>query len=92
MSMKKLILPLLIAAVVLFAWNGFNSPRAKIAATTIGRPITMCGSFLFPDSSLAPARIFSGLGILHYKITTTSPKAQEFFDQGLRLMYGYNQF
>lgn len=33
---------------------------------------------------------FETLGTLSYKITTTSPEAQAFFDQGLRLFYAFN--
>ncbi len=31
-----------------------------------------------------------GLGSYHREITTSSPEAQEFFDQGLRLLYAFN--
>jgi tetratricopeptide (TPR) repeat protein len=37
----------------------------------------------------APA-LFDDLGRYHRAITTTSPRAQAFFDQGLRLVYGFN--
>jgi hypothetical protein len=32
----------------------------------------------------------SGLGTLHHPVTTSNPEAQEFFDQGLRLIYAFN--
>jgi len=32
----------------------------------------------------------SGLGTLHHPVTTSNPQAQEFFDQGLRLIYAFN--
>ena len=32
----------------------------------------------------------AGLGELHHEVTTESDEAQEFFDQGLRLTYGFN--
>ncbi|MGB0037210.1 MAG: hypothetical protein WBP79_17220, partial [Candidatus Acidiferrales bacterium] len=38
----------------------------------------------------APARLFEGLGSLHHPITTASPEAQRFFDQGLTLVYAFN--
>ena len=38
------------------------------------------------------AKILPGLGNLHYPITTKSVKAQEFFEQGLRLVYGFNHW
>jgi tetratricopeptide (TPR) repeat protein len=36
------------------------------------------------------AQLFDGLGTLHRPITTTSAEAQSFFDQGLRLAFGFN--
>ncbi|MGH7527757.1 MAG: tetratricopeptide repeat protein [Gemmatimonadales bacterium] len=34
--------------------------------------------------------VYDNLGSLHHKITTKSPLAQQYFDQGLRLTYGFN--
>ncbi|MGH7402529.1 MAG: hypothetical protein ACREKQ_08895 [Candidatus Rokuibacteriota bacterium] len=34
--------------------------------------------------------LFDNLGSHHRAITTTSPRAQAYFDQGLRLAYGFN--
>lgn len=46
------------------------------------------------DASLASktpiAPLLTGLGSLHYAITTSNERAQVFFDQGLRLIYGFN--
>ncbi len=41
-----------------------------------------------PDLSDAP--LFRNLGKLTWKITTASPSAQQYFDQGLKLAYGFN--
>ncbi len=38
----------------------------------------------------APVPLFGNLGSLHHAITTTSDQAQQYFDQGLRLTYGFN--
>ena len=38
----------------------------------------------------APPKLYSGMGNLHHKITTSNPEAQKFFDQGLTLVYGFN--
>jgi tetratricopeptide (TPR) repeat protein len=38
----------------------------------------------------AAATLQPGLGHLHHPIATTSPEAQQFFDQGLTLVYGFN--
>ena len=41
-----------------------------------------------PAGPLAP--LLTNLGTLRYAVTTASPEAQTFFDQGLRLVYGFN--
>jgi tetratricopeptide (TPR) repeat protein len=37
-----------------------------------------------------PATLMSGLGDLHHPVSTSNPHAQQFFDQGLRLIYAFN--
>jgi tetratricopeptide (TPR) repeat protein len=34
--------------------------------------------------------LFKNLGTHHHPVTTSSPKAQQYFDQGLRLVYAFN--
>jgi len=44
-------------------------------------------------SAHSPAKtaiLMSGIGDLDHSVTTTSPEAQKFFDQGLRLIYAFN--
>ena len=36
------------------------------------------------------APVFTGLGTLHHKISTTNPETQKFFDQGVNLLIGFN--
>lgn len=36
------------------------------------------------------ARLFDGLGTFHRKITTVSPEAQSYFDQGMRFLWAFN--
>lgn len=38
----------------------------------------------------AETPLYNNLGAYHMKITTASPVAQQYFDQGLRLTYGFN--
>ncbi|HEU4416156.1 MAG TPA: hypothetical protein VFT65_15315 [Candidatus Angelobacter sp.] len=38
----------------------------------------------------APATLMTGLGDLHHPVTTSNPQAQQFFDQGLRLIFAFN--
>src|SRR5262249_47589415 len=37
-----------------------------------------------------PGPLLDGLGDLHHPITTESKQAQRYFDQGLRLLFGFN--
>lgn len=41
-------------------------------------------------SAPGPMPLLPGLGEWHHDITTTSEEAQRYFDQGLRLVYGFN--
>ncbi len=41
-------------------------------------------------AAIAEPRLFDNLGSLHHEITTDSPRAQQFFDQGLRLVFAFN--
>lgn len=54
-------------------------------------PITLCGAAFREGLDFdAPVTLIAGLGDLHYRITTHDSTAQKFFDQGLRLVYGFN--
>jgi Flp pilus assembly protein TadD len=43
-----------------------------------------------PGADTPRAPLFDNLGDHHYAITTASPEAQRYFDQGLRLSYAFN--
>ena len=44
-----------------------------------------------PDARASqPPRLYTDLGTYHRKVTTASPQAQAYFDQGLRLLYAFN--
>src|SRR5262245_55087725 len=60
----------------------------KVAATTETRPFPPQPS----DSAKAgaDAPLFGNLGRLSYRVTTANANAQRYFDQGLRLAYGFN--
>ena len=49
-----------------------------------------CDSSMAAERPLARVPLFNNLGHLHHPITTNSPEAQQYFDQGLRLMYAFN--
>lgn len=38
----------------------------------------------------APVRLIPGLGEVHHPVSTKNKQAQQFFDQGLKLVYGFN--
>jgi tetratricopeptide (TPR) repeat protein len=42
-----------------------------------------------PMSKLAPAKLFPGMCVVRYPITTSSPECQKYFDQGLGYFYSY---
>jgi tetratricopeptide (TPR) repeat protein len=42
------------------------------------------------QAAATPPPLFDDLGTLHHPITTASPQAQKYFDQGLRLVYAFN--
>jgi len=42
------------------------------------------------ESASAPTPLYKNLGSLHHAVTTASEKAQQYFDQGLRLTYAFN--
>jgi len=44
------------------------------------------------DVADTPPPLFDDLGTYHQKITTSSPSAQAYFDQGLRLVYAFNYY
>src|SRR6516162_4630899 len=37
-----------------------------------------------------PATLMTGVGEGHHPVSTSNPQAQQFFDQGLRLIYAFN--
>lgn len=91
-----ILLPVLGAVMAgLLAWKTENTPRIQAATYLKEKPIAFCGSaftFLWSDTSFTRPAIIPGLGNLRYPVTTTSLKAQEYFDQGLRLIYAFNHW
>ena len=52
--------------------------------------LSLLASVAHPMNPASPPPLFSNLGSLHHQITTTSELAQQYFDQGLRLVYAFN--
>jgi hypothetical protein len=45
---------------------------------------------LLPQQAAQGAQLLEGLGTYHRPVSTSSKEAQAYFDQGLRLLYGFN--
>jgi tetratricopeptide (TPR) repeat protein len=56
--------------------------------------VSLCGFVLAQEHSAShpskEAPLMSGLGDLHHPVSTRNADAQQFFDQGLRLIYAFN--
>ncbi len=56
--------------------------------------LLICGAVSAQEHSAMPqpkpATLMTGLGDLHHPVSTTNAQAQQFFDQGLRLIYAFN--
>ena len=66
------------AAAALLAWA---APSAGTEATVAPAP---------SPSLSAPVLLYTNLGAHHKRISTRVPATQQYFDQGLRLVYGFN--
>jgi len=95
-TVKSLLLLSLFLGSALGFWSWKKLEKSDVRFRPPDMPtVSMCGSFpmVWNDTlPAAPAKIIKGLGDLRYPITTTSLKAQEFFEQGLRLVYGFNHW
>src|SRR5579864_506934 len=45
-----------------------------------------------PPAPEKPVTLYPGLGVWKHAIATNNPTAQEYFDQGLALLYGFNRY
>lgn len=56
-------------------------------------PAAPTGALSAPAAEVAPedgAKLYEGFGNYTRKVTTNSPEAQKWFDQGIQLLYGFN--
>src|SRR6202521_2922283 len=63
-----------------------------LAACTVFGQSKQPGACTPPPSGVAPslpAKLMTGQGIVHFPITTSNPKAQQFFDQGVAQMHSF---
>ena len=56
--------------------------------------LVSCGGTQAPPSAATASRsdvpLYEGMGPYHRAVTTNSPEAQKYFDQGLNFLYGFN--
>lgn len=75
-----------------------RGPAVLLLASTALLALTACSTepVAHRHDAGAPAAatpvLFENLGGYHRAVTTTSPRAQAYFDQGLRLVYGFNHY
>src|SRR5271169_2437293 len=52
--------------------------------------IASCAGWTQNPAGPKPVVLMEGLSSLHHPVSTSNPAAQQFFDQGLRLVYAFN--
>lgn len=81
------------AAITFWSWKKSAEPDRIVYLKPTPTPIAMCGSFSYDlGDTTARATLLPGLGPHRYPISTKSLKAQEFFEQGLKLVYAFNHW
>ena len=72
--------------------RAFGLPIAILVALFAQTIVSGCGTPAHDhhDQEARPARMHAGTGDHSFAITTRSPLAQQWFDQGLNLAYGFN--
>jgi tetratricopeptide (TPR) repeat protein len=64
--------------------------RLSVFLCTIAAPALADHHHAHAPTATTPPPLFDDLGALHHPITAASPSAQQYFDQGLRLVYAFN--
>ena len=62
----------------------------RVLGATAALGLSACSPSPAPQTSGPKAPLYDNLGNYHYVITTRSPDAQKYFDQGLTLSYAFN--
>ena len=65
-----------------------SAPAAALAHHTDAQSHDMAPAAASAQAGTLP--LYTNLGTWHHKIQTRSPKAQQYFDQGLRMVYAFN--
>lgn len=68
--------------------------NGKLWAGAVAATMVVAGALAGCQSPLAAPRkevqLYPGFGNYHRTVTTSSPEAQQWFDQGIQLLYGFN--
>jgi tetratricopeptide (TPR) repeat protein len=67
-----------------------NTKLMKLPTILIALAVTMLFATSSRPAEQLPGPLLEGLGDLHHPITTRSKEAQRYFDQGMRLLFGFN--
>ena len=65
---------------------------AKVFRIRFAFCVGLCAAAIGSNAAVknAPPRLIPGLGNVHHPVSTKNREAQQFFDQGLKLVYGFN--
>ncbi len=99
--MKSILSPFLLSLACLFSLgtdsltslgseNGSKSFDPNVGLVMCGQGGASFNFDILGNGSVALAPKLKGLGNLHFEISTSSSEAQEFFNQGMKLVYGFN--
>src|SRR5262245_17510709 len=92
MKHPRLLLPALLSLALLAAGRApapGQAPGEKKAGLWWFGPPAKVKEDKLPLCGLPPAKLLPNLCLLKYRITTSSPECQAFFDQGLGFLYSY---
>src|SRR5436309_14968254 len=64
--------------------------RVLISLALLALPAAFGQQHAHSPESARQATLMTGLGDVHHAVSTKSPEAQRFFDQGLALIFGFN--
>src|ERR1700682_3660264 len=64
--------------------------RCLLSLAVLFSAVFSAGSATPADQENRRAVLMPGLGNVHHAVSTKSREAQQFFDQGLKLVYGFN--
>ena len=70
--------------------NRFAALCGGKSGQTMRAQLALSAAMITPASESTPIPLYNGMGDVHFPVSTKSPKAQAYFDQGLAFAYGFN--